>query len=720
MRCIKITLLGLWALLLSVASSVQALTISETKPALPAIEVAFPEVTRIGDKAPVGAEDGPLVRTVYRGEEVLGYAYETADVLAVPAYSGEPINMLVALDTEGRFLEVRVLEHHEPILLVGIPEQKLFDFVDQYRGLQAGDRVRVGTGGTDVRNVDAITGATVTVMVVNETLMRSALKVGQALELAGLSATDEVPPATIKGDLFRTADWQTLTGDGSIRRLHLNRGQVDDAFAGTRAAKGEGKGKHRDELFIDLYYAPLNAPTIGRNLLGDDQYAWLMTDLAPGDQAIAVFGKGRYSFKGNGYVRGGIFDRTQLQQNGKTIIFHDSDYHRLSDIYIDGFPGFDEMMIFIVRDHYGFDPGAPWQLELVVRRQIGALDSLFTSFYGDYQIPEAYIERPAPPVAEELEAEPLWVSIWRDKAFQIGVLSISLLLLTAIIFLQDALVRYPRLLHNLRHLFLAYTVVFIGWYALGQLSVVNVFTFVHAVMDEFHWELFLLDPVIFILWAYVAMTLILWGRGIFCGWLCPFGALQELLNLAARRFGIRQFEPPFAVHQRLWALKYIILLVLFAISLESLGEAERYAEVEPFKTAIMLKFQREWGFVLYAGLLLFASLFTRKLYCRYLCPLGAALVIPSKFRIFDWLRRRRECGNPCRVCANECEIQAIEPDGRINANECHHCLDCQMTYYNAQKCPPLVARARKRRKQAWAADAEQDRIPVVEVGRDAS
>ncbi|MBV1790325.1 NosR/NirI family protein [Marinobacterium sp. D7] len=715
MRFLNLSLTAGWLLLLLVVPAAQALTISAARPALPAIDAAFPEASRIGDKTPIGGDEGPQVRTVYRVDQVLGYAYETADVLAVPAYSGEPVNMLVALDPEGRFVDIQVLEHHEPILLVGIPEQKLFDFTDQYRGLRVGDRVRVGTGGTDVHNVDAITGATVTVMVVNETLMRSALKVGQALGLAGLSAADQAPPATIKRELFTEADWPTLTGDGSIRRLRLSRGQVDEAFAGTRAAKGqgEGRGQHKDELFIDLYYAPLNVPTIGRNLLGDDQYDWLMADLQPGDQAIAVFGKGRYSFKGNGYVRGGIFDRTQLQQDGKTILFHDSDYHRLSDVYIDGFPGFDEMMIFIIRDHYQFDPGAPWQLELVVRRQIGALDSVFTSFYGDYQIPEVYIDRPAPPVVEAPESEPLWVSIWREKAFQIGVLSVSLVLLTTIIFLQDALVRYPRLLHNLRHLFLAYTVVFIGWYALGQLSVVNVFTFVHAVMSDFHWQLFLLDPVIFILWAYTAMTLILWGRGIFCGWLCPFGALQELLNQLARKLKIRQFEPPFAVHQRLWALKYIILLVLFAISLESLSEAERYAEVEPFKTAIMLKFQREWGYVLYAGLLLFISLFTRKVYCRYVCPLGAALVIPSKFRIFDWLRRRKECGNPCKVCANECEIQAIEPDGHINANECHYCLDCQMTYFNEQKCPPLVAKARKRRKQAGTDDT--DRIPAVEV-----
>ncbi len=700
----------------SVPEALAMLPVSESQQ-LESLRQAFPEATHISDKQPVGDSQLPL-RSLYRGEEIIGYAFESDDIVSIAAYSGQPINMLVAMDLAGRFKVSRVLSHKEPILLVGIPEQKLFDFADQYLQMGVTDRVRVGAANSeDVISVDAVSGATVTVMVVNETIMRAAQKVARELGLAGMSAVAKVPPATIKAEVYSKADWIQLTGDGSIRRLYLDRGAVDDAFVGTEAedqGAGKQKGK-RQQAFVELFYAPVNIPTIGRNLLGDSQYNWLMGEINPGDQVIAVMGRGRYSFKGNGYVRGGIFDRTQLQQGGQVISFHDTDYYRLDDVYIDGFPDFDEMALFIVRAGYEFDLGQPWQLELLVRRQVGALDSVFTSFFGDYSTPEPYIDRPAPPLIEEVEPEPLWVSVWRERAFQIGVLSVSLVLLTVIIFLQDWLVRYPRLLHNIRRVFLAYTVLFIGWYTLGQLSIVNVFTFLHALQGEFQWQTFLLDPMLFILWGFVAMTMLLWGRGIFCGWLCPFGALQELINEAARKLKVKQYELPFAVHERLWAIKYIILLLLFAVSLESLTEAERYAEVEPFKTAIMLKFQREWGYVLYAAVLLFISIFTRKVYCRYICPLGAALAIPSRLRLFDWLKRRKECGQPCRICANECEIQAIHPDGTINANECHHCLDCQMTYHNHYKCPPLVQKRRKAEKQAKA-----NQIPTVEISDPAS
>jgi len=191
---------------------------------------------------------------------------------------------------------------------------------------------------------------------------------------------------------------------------------------------------------------------------------------------------------------------------------------------------------------------------------------------------------------------------------------------------------------------------------------------------------------------------------------------------------VPQFNLPQIVHDRLWGIKYIILMMLFGVSLHSIGSAERYAEIEPFKTAITLRFAREWSYVFYAAGLVLISAFNCKFYCKYLCPLGAALAVPARLRMVDWLRRRKECGTPCKTCEKECEIQAIDDIGRININECHYCLDCQVTYWDAYKCPPLVEK-RKRREKAVrarlrveemkhkAGNAVQPNIPVeVEPG----
>jgi NosR/NirI family nitrous oxide reductase transcriptional regulator len=279
------------------------------------------------------------------------------------------------------------------------------------------------------------------------------------------------------------------------------------------------------------------------------------------------------------------------------------------------------------------------------------------------------------------------------------VLTIGLAALSFILVFQDWLARHPTALIYVRNGFHVYTLFFIGWWGLAQLSVINVLTFVNSVMHGFRWENFLIDPLLFILWAFVAVTLLLWGRGVYCGWLCPFGALQELILLAARRLKLPEWEFSDVVHERLWAVKYIILILLFGLSLQSLTEAAVYAEVEPFKTTIALRFQREWTFVAYALALIAVSAFNRKFYCKYLCPLGAALAIPGRFRLFDWwLRRRKECGKPCQVCSHRCSVRAIRPTGEINANECHYCLDCQVIYYNDRICLPLIDK-RKRREQ---------------------
>ena len=687
-------LTGIWIsllLLLAITLPAQAIELEQVREGFPTAE-----------RLEAADSQWPVSRVLASDDELLGYAFESVDVAPIPAYSGKPVNVLVGIGLDGQIVQADILSHSEPIMLVGIPESKLNSFADEHESAHVNDRLRVGD------NLDAISGATVTVIVVSDTIMRSARQVAAEQQL--IADPSQTPPARVREDVFAPANWDELTGDGTIRRLQLTHGEVDESFVGTPAEDYLRSPQPADKTFIELFYTYLNPPTAGRNLLGDTGYDQLMVELKDGEHAIAVMGLGDYSFKGSGYVRGGIFDRIELSQGSTRVSFHDRDHIRLGDLALEGAPSLAERDIFIVREEAGFDPGQPWQLELLVRRASGPLDTEFSRFSADYSVPETYIERP-----EALVEEPIWVQVWRDKAFQIAVLSAGLLVLTGIMLFQDVLARHPRVLNPLRLGFKIYTLVFIGWYSLAQLSVVNILTFTNSLISGFSWSSFLIDPMLFILWSFVAVSLLLWGRGVFCGWLCPFGALQDLVNQVARKLNVKQIEVPFGLHERLWAIKYIILLALFAVSLHSLGTAERYAEVEPFKTAITLRFQRDWAFVIYALGLVAISAFNHKFYCRYLCPLGAGLAIPSRLRLFDWLKRHRgSCGTPCQICANECEVAAIHPDGRINANECHYCLDCQVTYHDDQRCPPMV----KRRKRYEKAANMSSRGNSVETQRD--
>jgi len=272
--------------------------------------------------------------------------------------------------------------------------------------------------------------------------------------------------------------------------------------------------------------------------------------------------------------------------------------------------------------------------------------------------------------------------------------------LSFIFFFQNWLVKRPKLTEQVRIGFLIFTLFGIGWYFNAQLSVVNILAMFNALITGFSWEYFLLEPLMFILWGSVAAALLFWGRGPYCGWLCPFGALQELINKIAKALHIKQVTVPWAIHERIWTFKYLIFLLLFGLSLYSLGWAERLAEVEPFKTAIVLKFIREWPYVLFALAVLIPGIFIERFYCRYLCPLGAALAIPGRLRMFSWLKRYKECGSPCQRCKNECMVQAIHPEGDINVNECLYCLHCQVVYSDDHACPVMIQKRLKKERRA--------------------
>ena len=391
-------------------------------------------------------------------------------------------------------------------------------------------------------------------------------------------------------------------------------------------------------------------------------------------------------------------------------------------------PSFTELDLFRIPADSGFDPAEAFRLQLLVQRAVGAIEKAFTTFDLGYLTPDRYLEAvqkapssgesgttDAAPVSNPDALSHLWERIWRQKQVEVVVLLAAIGVLTGVFFFQMQITRSEHFVYWFRIAFLTFTLVVLGWYANAQLSVVNVLAFFNAAMTDFSWSAFLMDPLIFILWFSVAASLLFWGRGVFCGWLCPFGALQELTNKIARYFRVPQITVPWGLHERLWPVKYMIFLGLFGLSLYSLEMAERYAEIEPFKTAIILKFQRSWPFVLFVVVLLAAGLFIERFYCRYLCPLGAALAIPARMRMFDWLKRYRECGNPCKRCANECMVQAIHPDGSINPNECHQCLHCQVLYQSKTKCPVVIKLEAKRARNLKAAGIDPGAVPSPQL-----
>ena len=658
--------------------------------------------------------DDVAAAPVLKGGARIGWAFVTSDFVGTTGYSGKPIHTMVAVDDTAHVIGVKLVKHSEPIVLIGIPEAKIKALAASYIGM---DLVAEAQSGGSSHDVDIISGATVTVMVIDDSIVRSGLKVARALGLGGLKpdAASTGPQFEVNPDAALPSGWTAMEGDGTIRRLSLDVGQVNAAFAALedKRAAERPQTEPPETTFVEMQTALVSVPAIGRAILGEEENANLQAWLKPGDQAIVITGRGLYSFKGSGYVRGGIFDRIVLIQDDVSVRFRDKMHRRLVAVAPADAPDFAEADIFKIPADSGFDPAKPFRIQLLVQRAVGPVEKHFITFDLGYQLPPHYLRavaQAAPAsVPEAVAAQDeghaqadLWKKIWLGSKLEIAGLGAMLLVLTGIFFFQGFATRNERGFYWFRMGFLTVTLVFLGWYANAQLSVVNLMALFGALVSGFSWQAFLLDPLTFILWFAVAAALLFWGRGAYCGWLCPFGALQEITNQIARALRIPQWTLPWGLHERLWPVKYMIFLGLFGASLMSIEQAEHLAEVEPFKTAIILKFVRAWPFVVYALGLLMAGLFVERFYCRYLCPLGAALAIPARLRMFDWLKRYHDCGHPCQTCAHQCPVQAIHPTGEINPNECVNCLHCQVLYQSKSVCPVVIKKLKRRETAGMA------------------
>jgi len=648
----------------------------------------FPKADQVVIEKTSGRPPSSVVRA--RDGRILGYAFSTRDVSGSVGFSGRPLDIVAAVTPEGVIAGARIVAHEEPILVIGIPREALFAYVAAFKGFNvraAGVRQTDSPG----KAPRVVAGASITSAVIRDAIVRSARAV-----LRSRATTDtEAGKPRLDRETLRRASWPALVAQGAIRHLLVSRGEAA-RLTGTQ-------DDEPDKVFIDLWLALATPPAIGESLVGQREYESMLGSIAPNDNLLLIAANGLYSFKGTEWRRSGVFDRIEIIQGSRTIRLQEKDHRRIDRIRAPGAPEFREIGLFRIPHDTGFDPTLPFRLDLsLAPSQAGGAPAVVSL---DYRIPDAYLIKPATAPPAEAKEEtvtpgataPLWHEIWIARRYEIVILGLMLAGLGAILIFQDMVTARGQFYRALRASYLVLTLVFLGLFAKAQLSVVNVVTFVHALLSGFRWDLFLLDPLVFMLWSFVAVSILFWGRGVFCGWLCPFGALQELLNMVARKIGLKQIDIPFSLHERLWMIKYVLFLGILAISLNSIKSAFAVAEVEPFKTAITLTFMRDWPLVAYAVALLAVGLFVERFYCRYLCPLGGALAIPARLHMFEWLKRYRECGAECQVCARRCTVQAIHPLGQINPNECIHCLKCQANYFDLSVCQHLKKRAERRR-----------------------
>ena len=272
---------------------------------------------------------------------------------------------------------------------------------------------------------------------------------------------------------------------------------------------------------------------------------------------------------------------------------------------------------------------------------------------------------------DEEEAVPTWGDDIRAQAVDLGAVGAFGLL---------AFVGFFRKSERLKVATLVAAVVYLGFYKSQLISIVNVFGLVGGnlplVRHNLAWYLLAVGTV---------LSTVLWGR-VYCGRICAFGAFTQLLDRVVP--GRWQIKIPRALERRAASIKYVILggaIVYFLVTSDPLI----YPYIEPF-----------WMFGLHAtpalwtalAVLLVASVFVRNAYCRFLCPVGAALGLLSTVTVFR-IKRWSECST-CRICEKACEWGAIRGP-KIVMTECVRCDDCERLYEDTTKCPHHLIIIRK-------------------------
>ena len=186
---------------------------------------------------------------------------------------------------------------------------------------------------------------------------------------------------------------------------------------------------------------------------------------------------------------------------------------------------------------------------------------------------------------------------------------------------------------------------------------------------------------IFMLLAVFLITFI-WGR-FFCGFICSFGAMQDLLWFFGKRI---PFRP--VISQKgdrvLKLLKYgVLLFIVFGVWVFAIPGDTVWSPWTVFGmyTSPVKGFSSELMFLSIGGALLLViiigSLFVERFFCKYLCPLGALFALASRFRIFKLKRDSSQCSGRCRVCTRKCSMSIpLYKYDSVNSGECINCMKC--------------------------------------------
>ncbi len=174
-----------------------------------------------------------------------------------------------------------------------------------------------------------------------------------------------------------------------------------------------------------------------------------------------------------------------------------------------------------------------------------------------------------------------------------------------------------------------------------------------------------------------------------CGWLCPFGLIQDLLHKIPLPFKIKSFKGDKILRKLKYLILavFVILLPMVVVDMTGLGEPwfckyicpagtlEGGVPLVAFDSALRsaIGFLYNWK-ILILLLTVIVSIFIFRPFCKYICPLGAIYSLFNNVAVFKIQHFEDKCIN-CNICSQKCKMN-VEPFKNANSTECIRCREC--------------------------------------------
>ena len=585
--------------------------------------------------------------------EIVCYAFETTDFEPQEIGYSAPIEVLVGIDLEGELAGIEILFYRESYKSIRGDFLNSERFPNQFAGKSVSEGFRVG------RDIDGVSRATISSWAVSRGIRNSAREVASAyLGEAAIFANASVEDQALA--LLAPLSWEGLIDDGLVKPWPVS---LEDGSQ------------------IELTVAFMGNEKLGEMLVGSEDYSRAEREASNRVSAgtlllIGIAGNASSPFRQ---------ENLALQQNEWTY-----QVERRRFVYVGSAeegksrnkmrfagaivlpPEVDIAQPFTLFYNTGIEVDSIDQLEQVVYQ----VPPIALALAQGRQVPAEFL----PDIKDEYADLPVETSLqallnsapWSETALLVLLLCVA----TTAFVLKNARLRWAALL---------FTFVYLGFVNGTFLSVSHLTNFIKQGPG-----LFLNDLPLLILVVFTLVTTVFWGR-VFCSSLCPFGALQDILErIVPKRW--RRTLPQWLHDRALW-LKYVILAGLMVTAV-SYSELTVFQYFEPFGTL----FYQSQSVLLWAILSLFVlgSVFVPRFYCRYACPLGASLGVIS-VAAFWKIKRVPQC-EVCKVCESACPTGAIRMQ-KIDFKECVRCDVCESKLINqAGVCKHSVESVMSRHK----------------------